>query len=208
VRKVKSGKSLAINILQQNRSNLKFLIAGLGNIGPEYQNTRHNVGWMVLDALASSADIEFDDKRFASVGKYQLKGRSLILIKPTTFVNLSGIAVLHWLKKEKIPDENLLVVVDDIALPFGTLRLRPGGGDGGHNGLANISQVLGSQKYARLRFGIGDGYPRGRQVNYVLGDWTGEEEKLLTERFTIACEIIKSFALMGLERTMNFYNKK
>ncbi len=163
---------------------------------------------MVLDALATSAGIEFEDKRYAFVGKYMIKGRSLILIKPSTFVNLSGIAVLHWLKKEKIPDENLLVVLDDIALPFGTLRLRPGGGDGGHNGLINISQVLGTQQYSRLRFGIGDGYPRGRQVNYVLGTWTGEEEKLLPERLTIACDIIKSFALMGLEKTMNRFNKK
>ena len=187
---------------------MKFLIAGLGNIGPEYQNTRHNAGFMVLDALATSAGIEFEDKRYAFVGKYMIKGRSLILIKPSTFVNLSGIAVLHWLKKEKIPDENLLVVLDDIALPFGTLRLRPGGGDGGHNGLINISQVLGTQQYSRLRFGIGDGYPRGRQVNYVLGTWTGEEEKLLPERLTIACDIIKSFALMGLEKTMTRFNKK
>ena len=163
---------------------------------------------MVLDALAISAGIEFEDKRFAFVGKYGIKGRSLILIKPSTFVNLSGIAVLHWLKKEKIPDENLLVVLDDIALPFGTLRLRPGGGDGGHNGLINISQVLGTKQYSRLRFGIGDGYPRGRQVNYVLGTWTGEEEKLLPERLTIAGDIIKSFALMGVEKTMNRYNKK
>jgi PTH1 family peptidyl-tRNA hydrolase len=187
---------------------LKFLIAGLGNIGPEYQNTRHNAGFMVVDSLADSAGIKFEDKRFAFVGKYQMKGRSLVLIKPSTFVNLSGIAVLHWLKKEKIPDENLLVVVDDIALPFGILRLRPGGGDGGHNGLINISQVLGTQKYARLRFGIGNGYSRGRQVNYVLGPWTAEEEQSLSERLTIACDIIKSFALTGIERTMNLYNKR
>jgi PTH1 family peptidyl-tRNA hydrolase len=187
---------------------LKFLIAGLGNIGTEYQNTRHNAGFMVLDALATSAGIEFEDKRFAFVGKSRIKGRSLTLIKPSTFVNLSGIAVHHWLKKEKIPDENLLVVLDDIALPFGTLRLRPGGGDGGHNGLVNISQVLGTRQYSRLRFGIGDGYPRGRQVNYVLGDWTDEEEKLLPERLTLAGDIIKSFALMGVEKTMNHYNKK
>lgn len=205
---MRRGKSLTINILQQNRSKLKFLIAGLGNIGPDYQNTRHNAGFMVLDALAVSAGIKFEDKRFAFIGKYPLKGRSLILIKPSTFVNLSGIAVNHWLKKEKIPDENLLVVVDDISLPFGTLRLRPGGGDGGHNGLANISQVLGTKQYSRLRFGIGNGYPRGRQVNYVLGTWTGEEEKLLPERLTIACDIIKSFVLMGVEKTMNVYNKK
>lgn len=163
---------------------------------------------MILDALAGSASIEFEDRRFAFVAKYQIKGRSLILIKPSTFVNLSGIAVLHWLKKEKIPDENLLVVMDDIALPFGTLRLRPGGGDGGHNGLTHISQVLGHQKYSRLRFGIGGDYPRGRQVNYVLGEWTEEEEKLLSDRLTAACDIIKSYALVGLEKTMNSFNKK
>jgi PTH1 family peptidyl-tRNA hydrolase len=187
---------------------LKFLIAGLGNIGPDYQNTRHNAGFMVLDALAAAASIEFEDKRFAFVGKYQIKGRSLILIKPSTFVNMSGIAVNHWLKKEKIPDENLLVVVDDIALPFGRLRLRPGGGDGGHNGLANISQVLGTNQYSRLRFGIGNGYPRGGQVNYVLGTWTAEQKKLLPERLALACDIIKSFVLLGVERTMNEYNNK
>jgi PTH1 family peptidyl-tRNA hydrolase len=187
---------------------LKFLIAGLGNIGPEYENTRHNVGFMVLDALATSKGIEFEDKRFAFVGKYLMKGRSLILIKPSNFVNLSGIAVHHWLKKEKIPDENFLVVVDDTALPFGALRLRSGGGDGGHNGLANISQILGTQQYSRLRFGIGDEYTRGRQVNYVLGTWTEEEEKLLPERLSAAGDIIKSFVLMGVEKTMNHYNKR
>lgn len=187
---------------------MKFLIAGLGNIGPEYQNTRHNVGFMILDNLANSAGIEFEDKRFAFIARYQIKGRSLVLIKPSTFVNLSGIAVHHWLKKEKIPDENLLVVVDDIALPFGTLRLRPGGGDGGHNGLNSISQVLGTKQYSRLRFGIGGDYPRGRQVSYVLGAWTDEEEKLLAEKLTIATDIIKSFALMGVHKTMNSYNKK
>jgi len=162
---------------------------------------------MVLDTLADSAGIDFEDKRFAFVARYQLKGRSLVLIKPSTFVNLSGVAVLHWLKKEKIPDENLLVVLDDIALPFGTLRLRPGGGDGGHNGLINISQVLGTQKYARLRFGIGSDYPRGRQVNYVLSPWTAEEKQILPERLSDAGDIIKSFTLVGIERTMNLYNK-
>lgn len=187
---------------------MKFLIAGLGNIGPEYQNTRHNAGFLILDTLARSANIEFEDKRFAFVARYQIKGRSLVLIKPSTFVNLSGIAVNHWLKKEKIPDENLLVVVDDIALPFGTLRLRPGGGDGGHNGLTNISQVLGTRQYSRLRFGIGGEYPRGRQVSYVLGPWTDEEEKILPEKLAIATDIIKSFALTGVEKTMNLYNKK
>jgi PTH1 family peptidyl-tRNA hydrolase len=163
---------------------------------------------MILDTLANSAGISFEDRRFAFVTRYQIKGRSLILIKPSTFVNLSGIAVNYWLKKEKIPDENLLVVVDDIALPFGRLRLRPGGGDGGHNGLANISQVLGTKQYARLRFGIGGDYPRGRQVSYVLGPWIEEEEKLLPEKLTLATDIIKSFALAGLEKTMNLYNKK
>ena len=187
---------------------MKFLIAGLGNIGPDYQNTRHNAGFMVLDKLADSAGINFEDKRFAFVGRYPLKGRSLVLIKPSTFVNLSGIAVLHWLKKEKIPDDNLLVILDDIALPFGTLRLRPGGGDGGHNGLVNISQVLGTKNYARLRFGIGSDYSRGRQVNYVLSPWTAEEKQLLPDRLSIACDIIKSFVLLGIERTMNLYNKK
>ena len=187
---------------------MKFLIAGLGNIGPEYNNTRHNAGFMILDKYADASGIRFEDRRFAFVGIHHLKGRSLILIKPTTFVNLSGRAVHYWLKKENIPLENLLVVVDDIALTTGTIRLRAKGGDGGHNGLIHISLILGTQNYARLRFGIGNEFIPGSQVNYVLGNWTGEEEKILPERITLACETIKSFVLAGIEKTMNLYNNR
>jgi PTH1 family peptidyl-tRNA hydrolase len=187
---------------------LKFLITGLGNFGPEYIQTRHNAGFMILDAYADASGITFEDKRFAFVGRHQMKGRSLVLIKPTTFVNLSGRAVHYWLKKEHIPLENLLVVVDDLALPAGTIRLRPGGGDGGHNGLAHINQILGTHSYARLRFGIGNEFSSGKQVSYVLGTWTGEEEKILPQRISLACEVITSFVLTGIDNTMNRYNNR
>jgi len=177
-------------------------------MGPEYINTRHNAGFMVLDAYADASGIRFEDRRFAFVGVHQMKGRSLILIKPTTFVNMSGRAVYYWLKKENIPLEHLLIIVDDIALPTGTIRLRPKGGDGGHNGLAHITQILGTQNYARLRFGIGSEFIPGSQVSYVLGGWTDEEEKILPERLTLACDTIRSFVLAGVERTMNLYNNR
>ena len=187
---------------------MKFLITGLGNFGPDYTNTRHNAGFMILDAYANTSGITFEDTRFAFVSRHQVKGRSLILLKPTTFVNLSGRAVQYWLKKENILLENLLVIVDDLALPTGTIRLRPGGGDGGHNGLAHISQILGTQKFARLRFGIGDNFSAGMQVSFVLGTWTEEEEKILPERLSLACEAITSFVLTGIENTMSRYNNR
>ena len=187
---------------------MKYLIAGLGNIGPEYKNTRHNIGFQILDALAEASNISFNDKRYGFVGEYKFKGRTFILLKPTTYMNLSGRAVNYWLQKEKIPIQNLLVLVDDIALPFGTVRLRAKGGDGGHNGLANINQVLGRNDYARLRFGIGDDFHNGYQVNYVLSEWDADEKKSLPENIDNCIEIIKSFGTIGTERTMNFFNKR
>jgi len=187
---------------------MKYLIAGLGNIGPEYKNTRHNIGFQILDALAEASNISFNDKRYGFVAEYKYKARTFVLLKPTTFMNLSGRAVNYWLQKEKIDVKNMLVLVDDLALPFGTLRVRGKGGAGGHNGLENINQVLGRNNYARLRFGIGDNFHQGHQVNYVLGEWGREEKKELPFKIDDSIEIIKSFGTVGIERTMNFHNKK
>ncbi|WP_297091494.1 aminoacyl-tRNA hydrolase [uncultured Draconibacterium sp.] len=187
---------------------MKYLIAGLGNIGPEYKNTRHNIGFQILDALAEASNISFNDKRYGFVAEYKFKGRTFILLKPTTYMNLSGRAVNYWLQKEKIDMKNMLVLVDDLALPFGTLRVRAKGGAGGHNGLENINQVLGRNDYARLRFGIGDDFYKGQQVNYVLGEWSKEELKELPFKIDDSIEIIKSFGTIGVDRTMNFHNKK
>ncbi len=187
---------------------MKYLIAGLGNIGPEYTGTRHNAGFIILDDLAGNARITFESKRYGDIARLGLKGRMLILLKPSTYVNLSGRAVHYWLKKEKIPLENLLVVLDDIALPFGTLRLRSRGGDGGHNGLIHINQILGTQNYARLRFGIGSEFSQGAQVNHVLGTFTAEEKEQLPERLKMAGDVIRNFILLGIGRTMNLYNRQ
>jgi len=187
---------------------MKYLIVGLGNVGPEYANTRHNIGFDVLDALAGASNISFKDKRYGFVAEMKYRARTYVLLKPSTFMNLSGNAVRYWLKKEKLPVENLLVVVDDIALTFGTLRLRARGGDAGHNGLNHIQTILGTTSYARIRFGIGNDFYSGQQVDYVLSDWTEEQEKALPERIEMAGEIIKSFGVIGLERTMNMYNNK
>ena len=187
---------------------MKYLIAGLGNIGAEYKNTRHNIGFQILDALAGASNISFNDKRYGFVAEYKFKARTFILLKPTTYMNLSGRAVAYWLQKESIELSNLLVLVDDLALPFGTIRVRAKGGAGGHNGLENINQVLGRNDYTRLRFGIGDNFHKGFQVDYVLGDWSKEEEKELPAKIDTCIEIIQSFATIGTERTMNFFNKK
>ncbi len=187
---------------------MKYLIAGLGNIGAEYANTRHNIGFNVLDALAQASNAVFTSKRYGNIAEVKHKGRIYILLKPSTYMNLSGKAVLYWLNSEKIPIENLLVVVDDIALPLGTLRLRLKGNDGGHNGLKSINELLETTDYARLRFGIGNDYPKGHQVDHVLGEWTEEEQKQIPERLLIAKDIILSVGAIGLERTMSLYNKK
>lgn len=187
---------------------MKYLITGLGNIGSEYAHTRHNIGFDVLDVLSGASNIFFEDGRYGFTCSIKLKGKTLILLKPSTYVNLSGKAVDYWLKKHNIPLTNLLVVVDDLALPFGVLRLKPKGGDAGHNGLINITEVLGTSDFARLRFGIGDNFPRGTQVDYVLGQFSNEEKTTLPARINIAMDIIKSFALSGVEITMNLYNNK
>jgi peptidyl-tRNA hydrolase, PTH1 family len=187
---------------------MKYLITGLGNIGPEYAHTRHNIGFMAMDKLAETLKLVFESKRYAWRSEFRFKGKIFILIKPTTFMNLSGKAVAYWLKKENIPDENLLVIADDIALPLGTLRLRKKGSAGGHNGLISIIEHLGTNEFARLRIGAGNEFPLGSQVRYVLGEWTDEEKKILFPKIEIATEIIKSFGTIGMDRTMNAFNNK
>ncbi len=187
---------------------MKFLIAGLGNIGEEYQNTRHNIGFQILDALAKASNIFFEPNRFAFVSEFKFKGRTFILIKPTTFMNLSGKAVGFWLQKEKITFENLLVLADDLALPFGSLRLKSKGSDGGHNGLKNIQETIGTSDYPRLRFGIGNDFKKGNQVNFVLSEWTEMEKTILPERISKSIEMIQSFGTQGTQRTMTDFNNK
>ena len=187
---------------------MKYLIAGLGNIGDEYQNTRHNIGFTILDTLAGVSNIAFEDKRYGFVAHYKFKSRIFILLKPSTYMNRSGLAINYWLEKEKIPVENLLVLTDDIALPFGTIRIRPKGGDGGHNGLSNIIQVIGTSNFARVRFGIGNNFYSGQQVDYVLSKWSDDEHKELDDKAKTVIEIIKSFGTIGLELTMTTFNKK
>jgi peptidyl-tRNA hydrolase, PTH1 family len=186
---------------------MKYLIVGLGNIGEEYKNTRHNIGFTVLDAMALASNTAFTDKRYGAVCQVKYKGRDLILLKPSTYMNLSGNAVDYWLKKEKIAFENMLVIVDDIALPLGSIRMRHHGSDGGHNGLAHISAILGTNEYPRLRFGIGNSFRKGSQVDFVLGSWNSEEKKVVDERITVVIEMIKSFAFVGTELTMTAFNK-
>ncbi len=185
----------------------KYLIVGLGNPGAEYAETRHNIGYMVLDAFAKASNIVFEDRRYGYVAESSLKGRKLILLKPTTFMNLSGNAVRYWLNKENIDECRLLVIVDDLSLPLGTLRLKASGSAGSHNGLGHIQQLIG-QQYARLRIGIGNDFPRGSQVDYVLGHFSTEEREALNPTFDTATEIIKSFVLAGVNITMNQYNKR
>ncbi|MEG1617776.1 MAG: aminoacyl-tRNA hydrolase [Bacteroidales bacterium] len=187
---------------------MKYLICGLGNIGAEYEYTRHNIGFRVLDALAKASNIVFTDSRYGAIAEMKIKNRQLVLLKPSTYMNLSGNALRYWMQKENIPVENVLIIVDDLALPFGTLRLKPKGSDAGHNGLKDIARVLGNDKYARLKFGIGNDYPKGAQVDYVLGKFTPEQEKELPEKLERADEIIRSFCLAGVQNTMNQFNNK
>jgi PTH1 family peptidyl-tRNA hydrolase len=187
---------------------MKYLIAGLGNIGKEYEKTRHNAGFEILDAFAKASNIVFTTKRYGDLAEAKYKGKTFILLKPSTYMNLSGNAVNYWLQAEKIPQEKLLVVLDDLALPAGTIRIRNKGSDGGHNGLKHISQILGNSDYSRLRFGVGNDFPQGFQLEYVLAKWTKSEYESLIPNFEIAVEVIKSFALAGIERTMNTYNTK
>jgi PTH1 family peptidyl-tRNA hydrolase len=187
---------------------MKYLIVGLGNIGNEYQDTRHNVGFTMLDAFAKASNVFFTENRYGSTCEVKLKGRTLILLKPATFMNLSGNALRYWMQKENIQIENVLIIVDDLALPFGTIRLKPKGSDAGHNGLKNIHQILGHSNYARLRFGIGSEYQRGRQIEYVLGKWTDDQAAVLPEKAERCAEIIRNFCLSGLELTMTQFNGK
>ncbi|MGE5419491.1 MAG: aminoacyl-tRNA hydrolase [Chloroflexota bacterium] len=186
---------------------MKFLIAGLGNIGDGYHDTRHNIGFTVLDALAGASNTAFTDGRYGAISRIRYKGRELILLKPSTYMNLSGNAVSYWMKKENIPVENLLVIVDDLALPLGSIRMRSKGSDGGHNGLAHINAVLGTNEYARIRIGIGNNFRKGSQVDYVLGTWNPEEKVILKERISIVTEMIRSFSFAGTELTMTNFNK-
>lgn len=187
---------------------MKFLIAGLGNIGDEYANTRHNIGFLVLDAFAKASNTIFKTDRLASVAEVKFKGRTFVLIKPSTYMNLSGKAVNYWLQAEKIPVENLLVITDDIALPFGKLRMKGKGSDGGHNGLKSVQETLGTAEYARLRFGIGSEFSKGKQVDYVLGEWSKEELAQLPDRINVAVEMTKAFGTIGLQLTMTNFNNK
>ena len=188
--------------------NKKFLIVGLGNIGAEYVNTRHNIGFKVLDHFARKESLSFQTAKLGEVTEFKIKGRTLILLKPNTYMNLSGKAVQYWMEKEKIEKENILVITDDFNLSFGTIRIKSKGSDGGHNGLKNIQLVLNSVDYPRFRFGISDEFKKGRQVDYVLGEWNEDEKVKLPERLDLAAEIITSFALAGLNNTMNTYNGK
>lgn len=187
---------------------MKYLIAGLGNIGPDYASTRHNIGFMVADALASRFNVAFSPARYGDLTRFRHKGRTFILLKPSSFMNLSGKPVSYWLTKEKIDNDQLLVVADDLALPLASLRLRAKGGAGGHNGLESIIESLGSDAFARLRFGIGNDYPHGFQSQYVLGRWQEDELEQVLPAIDTACDILISFGLQGVERTMNLYNKR
>ena len=186
---------------------MKYLVVGLGNPGYEYDGTRHNIGFRVVDEIAKAAGATWEDKRYGFVANIRVKSAQLVLLKPTTFMNLSGNAVRYWLDKENIALENMLVVVDDLTLPTGTLRLRAKGSDGGHNGLKHIAQLIG-QNYARLKFGIGNDFPRGAQADFVLGKFCTEDEAIIEKQLPTACEMVKSFCLAGITITMNQFNKK
>lgn len=187
---------------------MKYLIVGLGNIGEDYRNTRHNIGFMVLDALAKASNIIFDDRRYGAIAQLSLKGQQLLLLKPSTYMNLSGNAVRYWMQQEKIPLENVLIIVDDLSLPFGCLRLKGKGSDAGHNGLKHIAATIGTQNYARLKFGIGNDFPKGAQIDYVLGKFSENDMLEMPQRLETAGQIIKSFCLAGLNITMNQFNNK
>jgi PTH1 family peptidyl-tRNA hydrolase len=196
------------NIKQEETPMKKFLIVGLGNIGAEYVNTRHNIGFKILDYFAKKEAISFQTAKLGDIAEFKTKGRTLILLKPNTYMNLSGKAVKYWMEKENIEKENLLIITDDLNLSFGSIRIKTKGSDGGHNGLKNIQLLLNSTEYPRFRFGISDAFKKGKQVDYVLGEWSTEEKEALKERLSLSSEIIKSFVLAGLNTTMNAYNGK
>ncbi|WP_420321279.1 aminoacyl-tRNA hydrolase [Flagellimonas sp.] len=193
-------------ILQETDSMKKFLIIGLGNIGAEYEETRHNIGFKILDSLSEKENFTFESEKLGAVASFKHKGKSVLCLKPSTYMNLSGKAVKYWMEKEKIPLENVLIVTDDINLPFGTLRLKTKGSDGGHNGLKDIQNTLQTTQYNRLRFGVGAEFPKGRQVDYVLGKWNEDEISALPERLQKSADLIKSFIFSGVKNTMNQFN--
>lgn len=186
----------------------KYLIVGLGNVGEKYDNTRHNIGFKILDRFAEQEALTFETQKLGDVALYKLKGRTFIFLKPNTFMNLSGKAVLYWLTKEKIPLENLLIITDDLNLSFGSIRLKTKGSDGGHNGLKDIQEKLKTTAYNRFRFGISDAFSKGKQIDYVLGEWNDEESEKLNERLEVSVNLIKSFVLEGVKTAMNSYNGK
>lgn len=198
----------ARHLFLSNDKRMNYLIVGLGNIGDEYARTRHNIGFRVLDALAGASNCVFEDRRYGFVATLKVKNQTLTLLKPSTYMNLSGNAVRYWMNEKKVPLERMLVVVDDLALPFGALRMKGCGSEAGHNGLRHITQILGTQQYARLRFGIGNDFPRGGQVDFVLGEFSEEDEKLMPERLKLAGEAIKTFCLAGINLAMNQFNNK
>ena len=187
---------------------MKYLIVGLGNIGDEYANTRHNIGFMVLDAFAEASNLVFKDERYGAIAEGRVKNKEFILLKPNTYMNLSGNAVRYWAQKEKIDVDHIFVIVDDLSLPFGKIRIKGSGSAGGHNGLKNIQELLGTEKYARLKFGIGNDFPKGKQVDFVLGKFGDEDMAAMPERKKIAGGAIASFMLAGLDITMNQFNNK
>lgn len=195
-------------IIEETNSMKKFLIVGLGNIGEKYANTRHNIGFKILDHLANKEGLTFETQKLGDITSYKFKGRTFILLKPSTYMNLSGKAVAYWLTKEKIALENLLVITDDLNLPFGSIRLKTKGSDGGHNGLKDIQTKLNTTNYNRFRFGISDQFSKGSQVDYVLGEWSEDENKTLPERLDTSVELIKSFGTAGVNNTMNAFNGK
>ena len=200
-------KSL-FNTASETEPMKKYLIVGLGNIGDKYIDTRHNIGFTILDYVAKQEDVTFEIVKLGDVAKFRFKGRTFILLKPSTYMNLSGKAVKYWLTKENILIENMLIICDDLNLSFGAIRLKTKGSDGGHNGLKDINFVLQTQQYARLRFGVGDEFSKGRQVDYVLGKWNDDEHKLLPKRLELTHEVVKSFGTAGVNNTMNTFNGK
>ena len=202
------GKTQSDELTNEEENTMKYLIVGLGNIGAEYEGTRHNIGFKVADRLADSLDTTFADRRYGFVAKGRVKNAELIILKPSTYMNLSGNAVRYWMQQEKIPLERVLIICDDLSLPFGKLRLRQGGSDGGHNGLKHITQVVGTQQFARLKFGLGNDFPRGTQIDFVLGKFTDEELQTMSGRVDLATDAAKTFCLAGIVIAMNQYNNK
>lgn len=193
---------------EETPSLMKYLIVGLGNIGPEYVGTRHNIGFRVVDAIAEAQNAEWQDKRYGFICKTRIKNAELILLKPSTYMNLSGNAVRYWMQQEKIEIQNLLIVVDDLSLPVGAIRMKQNGSAAGHNGLKHIAQMLGTEGYNRLKFGIGNDFPRGAQVDFVLGKFSNEDEQILKVKIPVAADAVKAFALSGMQFAMCNYNNK